>query len=116
MSRTLGYAVGGLAWSPRWVHRTYQSRFAIESSYRMRNQVKPRIGTRNPVIRYLYGIISFFLRSVWIALLWMHFSAVKRGTEDHRNARVPIRMLQYHNLGNDLLSMGMVNGIPVFDS
>ena len=55
----LGYVVGGLAWSPRRVHQTYRSRFSIESSYWMRNQVKPRTNTKNPVIRYLYAIISF---------------------------------------------------------
>ena len=75
----LGYVVSGLAWSPRRVHQTYRSRFSIESSYRMRNQVKPRTSTKNPVIRYLYAIISFLLKNVWVALLWMHFSPVKQG-------------------------------------
>ena len=53
----LGYVVGGINWHPRRVHDSYKSRFSIESSYRMRNQVKPRTSTRNPVIRYLYAII-----------------------------------------------------------
>ncbi len=38
-------------------------------SYRMRNQVKSQTSTKNPVIRYLYAIISFLLKNVWIALL-----------------------------------------------
>lgn len=75
----LGYVVGGIARHPLRVHRIYRSRFSIESSYRMRNQVKPRTSTRNPVIRYLYAIISFLLKNVWIALLWIHFSPVKQG-------------------------------------
>jgi len=75
----LGYVVGRLAWHPHRVHHIYRSRFSIESSYRMRNQVKPRTSTKNPVIRYLYAITSFLLKNVWIALLWMHFSPVKQG-------------------------------------
>ena len=75
----LGYIVGNLQWNPRRVHQTYRSRFSIESSYWMRNQVKTRTSTKNPVIRYLYAIISFLLKNVWIALLWMQFSPVKQG-------------------------------------
>jgi len=77
----LGYVVGNLRWSPPRVHKVYRSRFSIESSYRMRNQVKPRTSTKNPVIRYLYAIISFLLKNVWIALLWMHFVPVKQGPQ-----------------------------------
>ena len=77
----LGYVVGNRRWSPQRVHQTYRSRFSIESSYRMRNQVKPRTSTKNPVIWYLYAIISFLLKNVWIARLWMHFSPVKRGPQ-----------------------------------
>lgn len=43
----------------------------------MRNQVKPRTSTRNPVIRYLFAIISFLLRNLWMAVLWTQFSPVK---------------------------------------
>jgi len=38
-----------IAWLPFQVHRIYRSRFAIELSYRMRNQVRPRTRTRKPV-------------------------------------------------------------------
>ena len=55
----LGYVVNGIDWNPQKIHERYRSRFAIESSYRMRNLVKPRTSTRNPVIRYLFAIISF---------------------------------------------------------
>jgi putative transposase len=41
-SKNLGYIFHGLTWSPGRIHETYRSRFSIESSYRMRNQVKPK--------------------------------------------------------------------------
>lgn len=85
--KNLGYVVGGLAWNPRQVHQTYRSRFSIESSYRMRNQVKHRTSTKNPIIRYLYAIISFLLKNIWIALLWRHFLPVKQGREPSKCAR-----------------------------
>ena len=45
----------------------------------MRNQVKPRTSTRNPVIRYLFAIISFLLKNLWMVVLWTRFSPVKPG-------------------------------------
>ncbi|KAF5063385.1 ISH3 family transposase ISMbu8 [anaerobic digester metagenome] len=78
-SENLGYVVNGIDWDPQKIHERYRSRFAIESSYRMRNLVKPRTSTRNPVIRYLFAIISFLLRNLWMAVLWTRFSPVKPG-------------------------------------
>ena len=75
----LGYVVHSISWNPHRIHEIYRSRFAIESSYRMRNLVKPRTSTRNPVIRYLFAIISFLLKNLWIAVLWTRFSPVKKG-------------------------------------
>lgn len=75
----LGYVVHDISWNPQRIHKTYRSRFAIESSYRMRNLVKPRTSTRNPVIRYLFAIISFLLKNLWMAVLWTRFSPVKQG-------------------------------------
>lgn len=109
----LGYVVGSITWSPHRVHQTYRSRFSIESSYRMRNQVKPRTSTKNPVIRYLYAIISFLLKNVWIALLWMHFSPVKRGprTIEMRAFRFDCFIVIIWEAIR--ASMGIVKGIPV---
>lgn len=108
----LGYVVGGLAWQPHRVQQTYRSRFAIESSYRMRNQVKPRTSTKNPVIRYLYAIISFLLKNVWIALVCMHFSPVKQGprTIDMRAFRFERFIVIIWEAIR--ASMGTVKGIP----
>lgn len=78
-TENLGYVIDGVDWDPQKIHTTYRSRFAIESSYRMRNKVKPRTSTRNPVIRYLFAIISFLLRNLWMAVLWNRFSPVKPG-------------------------------------
>jgi putative transposase len=78
-SKNLGYVISGIGWNPKKVHTVYKSRFAIESSYRMRNQVKPRTSTRNPLIRYLYAIVTSLLKNVWVVLLHHYFSRQQRG-------------------------------------
>jgi putative transposase len=75
----LGYVVYGIDWKPRRIYRVYKNRFAIESSYRIRNIVKARTSTRNVVIRYLLTIISFLLKNIWVSLQWIFFSKVQRG-------------------------------------
>lgn len=78
-SKNLGYVYHGVIWNPEKIHNAYRSRFSIESSYRMRNQVKPKTTSRNPVLRYLFTIISFLLKNIWMVLLWTYFSPLKRG-------------------------------------
>jgi putative transposase len=75
----LGYVVHGIDWKPRKVHLIYKKRFAIESSYRMRNIVKAKTSSRNVVIRFLLTIISFLLKNVWVSLQWMLFSRIRQG-------------------------------------
>jgi len=75
----LGYVVYGIDWRPRKVHLIYKKRFAIESSYRMRNIVKAKTSSRNVVIRYLLTIVSFLLKNIWVSLQWMFFSRVQQG-------------------------------------
>ena len=75
----LGYVVYGIDWNPRRIYRVYKNRFAIESSYRIRNIVRARTSTRNVVIRYLLTIISFLLKNIWVSLQWTFFSKVQRG-------------------------------------
>lgn len=77
----LGFVVFGVKWSPRKVSTIYRRRFAIESSYRMRNVVKPRTSSKNPNIRYFYTLISFLLKNVWTYLQKRHFTIVKRGPQ-----------------------------------
>ena len=75
----LGYVVHGIDWKPRKVHLIYKKRFAIESSYRIRNIVKAKTSSRNVAIRFLLTIISFLLKNVWVSLQWMFFSRVRQG-------------------------------------
>ena len=39
----------------------------------MRNIVKPKTSTRNPVIRYFFAIISFLLKNIWVVILYENF-------------------------------------------
>jgi len=75
----LGYVVYGIDWKPRRVFQVYKNRFAIESSYRIRNIVKAITSSRNVVLRYLLTIISFLLKNIWVTLQWRFFSKVQRG-------------------------------------
>jgi len=77
----LGFVVFGVKWSPRKVSTVYRRRFAIESSYRMRNMVKPRTSSKDANIRYFYTLISFLLKNVWLYLQKKHFTIVKRGPQ-----------------------------------
>jgi putative transposase len=52
------------ALTPRKVSKVYRRRFAIESSYRMRNLVKPKTSSKNATIRYFYALISFLLKNI----------------------------------------------------
>jgi len=75
----LGFVVSGVKWTPRKVSTVYRRRFAIESSYRMRNVVRPRTSSKNANIRYFYALISFLLKNIWLHLQKKHFTIVKRG-------------------------------------
>ena len=75
----LGYVVYGIDWKPRRVYLIYKNRFAIESSYRIRNIVRAKTSSRNVAIRYLLTIISFLLKNIWVAFQWMFFYKVQRG-------------------------------------
>ncbi|WP_342304190.1 ISH3 family transposase [Methanolobus sp. ZRKC5] len=75
----LGFVVYGIKWDPRKVSTVYRRRFAIESSYRMRNIVKPKTSTRNVTFRYFFALISFLLRNAWLCLQKKHFTIVKPG-------------------------------------
>lgn len=78
-SENLGFVVHGINWNPRKVSTVYRRRFAIESSYRIRNQVKPNTSTKNVIIRYFYALISFLLKNIWLCLQKKRFTIVQRG-------------------------------------
>lgn len=75
----LGFVVYGVKWSPRKISTVYRRRFAIESSYRMRNIVKPRTSTRDVTFRYFFTLLSFLLRNAWLYLQKKHFTIPKTG-------------------------------------
>ena len=75
----LAYVIYGIDWKPRRVYLVYKNRFAIESSFRIRNIVKAKTSSRNVVLRYLLTIISFLLKNIWVSLQWMFFAKVQRG-------------------------------------
>jgi putative transposase len=77
----LGFVVFGVKWSPRKVSTVYRKRFAIESSYRMRNIVKPKTSSKNAIIRYFYAMISFLIKNTWLYIQKKHFTIVKRGPQ-----------------------------------
>jgi putative transposase len=77
----LGFVVFGINWTPRKVSTVYRRRFAIESSYRMRNIVKPKTSTKNAEIRYFYTLVSFLLKNIWLYLQKKHFTIVNRGPQ-----------------------------------
>ncbi len=75
----LGFVVYGINWNRRKVSTVYRRRFAIESSYRIRNQVKPNTSTKNVIIRYFYALISFLMKHIWLCLQKKRFTIVQRG-------------------------------------
>ncbi len=74
-----GYIIHGINKSPKQILKTYKHRFGIESSYRIRNYFRAKTPTHNPVIRYLYALVSFPLKNVWAAIQWHFCSETKRG-------------------------------------
>ncbi|MBN2862657.1 MAG: ISH3 family transposase [Bacteroidales bacterium] len=79
-SDNLAFVIYGINWSPRKISNVYRTRFAIESSYRMRNIVKPKTSTKDVTVRYLFAIVSFLMRNVWLYLQKKHFTPLKRGS------------------------------------
>ncbi len=78
-NRNYGYFVYGIDWKPNKVTSVYSKRFGIESSYRMRNIVKPRTNTKNPVIMYYFALVSLLLKNIWVSLRYRSFPQIRRG-------------------------------------
>lgn len=62
--KNLGFVYFGFDWSLLRIQCEYKLRFAIEASYRMRNIVRPRTSTRNPVVRYFFAMEGCLKRSL----------------------------------------------------
>ena len=54
-------------------------RFGIESSYSIRNKVRPRTTTRKPEVRYYLFLVSMLFQNVWMMLRWKYFRKPQRG-------------------------------------
>ncbi len=76
---SFGYVVSGLSWTPEKVYHAYKSRFGIESSYRIRNKIRPFTTSRNPTLRFLFAIIAFLMENIWMSLQWIFFTPLRRG-------------------------------------
>lgn len=78
-AENLAFVVYGVNWSIRKISNVYRTRFAIESSYRMRNIVKPKTSTKNVTTRYLFALVSFLMKNTWLYLQKKHFTVKKQG-------------------------------------
>lgn len=74
-----GYVVFGLEWGFRKIFNIYRTRFAIESSYRMRNRSKPKTSSKSVKLRYFYAIVSILLKNIWLAIAWDYFTPIQTG-------------------------------------
>lgn len=74
-----GYVVFGVKWSFKKIFNVYRTRFAIESSYRMRNRSKPKTSSKSVKLRYFYAIVSMLLKNIWLAIAWDYFSPKQTG-------------------------------------
>ena len=74
-----GYVIFGIKWSCQKIFDVYRTRFAIESSYRMRNRSKPKTCSKSVKLRYVYAITSMLLKNIWLALAWEYFPQNQRG-------------------------------------
>ncbi|SRR5690554_956922 len=57
----------------------FRSRFGIESSYRLMNQVRARTSSQDPKLRLLYVVLAFLLINLWRTLSWSLLALPRRG-------------------------------------
>jgi putative transposase len=73
------FVVFGISTSPRYIREVYRHRFAIESTYRIRNTTLPKTTTKDPKIRFFYSLIAFLIQNWWISIKWERFARIQRG-------------------------------------
>jgi putative transposase len=79
VEKNYGFVYYGIDWNLNRIRNTYKSRFSIESSYRMRNIVRPKTSTRKPAVRYFFALLSFLLKNIWVVILFNSFRRKQRG-------------------------------------
>ncbi len=84
------FVVFGLSTSPRNVREIYRHRFAIESTYRLRNSVRPRTSTRDEKIRYFYTLLSFIIQNMWVSEKWIRCARQKPGPKVIKKNRLSL--------------------------
>ena len=84
------FVVSGISSSPRNIREIYRHRFAIESTYRLRNTTRPKTTTKDPKIRFFYTLISFLIQNCWISLKWNCCAKVQRGPKVIDDDRVTL--------------------------
>ena len=77
--KNIGYFYYGLDWKPNKIASVYKKRFGIEASYRMRNIVRIKTSSRNPIVRYYFALVSMLLKNIWVFLRWKFFPQKRRG-------------------------------------
>ncbi len=90
------FVVFGISPSPRNVRAIYKHRFAIESTYRLRNTVKPKTSTKDPTVRYFYALISFIIQNLWVSLKWNRCAKKQRGPKVIDENRLSLACLAAH--------------------
>lgn len=75
------FTVLGPSWHDSFYRlaQKFRSRFAIESSYRMMNQVRARTSSPDPKLRFLYVVLAFLLINLWRTLSWLILALPRRG-------------------------------------
>ena len=87
------YALYGVDnWSLKTIAKKYKHRFAIEATYRIRNELKPRTSTKNPVTRYLFALVAFVLENCWVATQIHYFTRRQRGPKVVDEDKLPLHL------------------------
>ena len=73
------FVVFGTSASPRHIREIYRHRFAIESTYRIRNVPLPKTTSKKANIRYFYSLIAFLIQNWWVSIKWNRFARIQRG-------------------------------------
>jgi len=87
------FVVFGVSASPRYIREVYRHRFAIESTYRIRNIPRPKTTSKKPNIRYFYSLIASLIQNYWVSIKWNHFSSIQRGPKVVKNDLFPLAHL-----------------------
>jgi putative transposase len=87
------FVVFGISTSPRHIRAVYRHRFAIESTYRIRNTTLPKTTTKDPKIRFFYSLIAFLIQNWWVSIKWNQFARIQRGPKVIKDDRFPLSHL-----------------------